>query len=177
MVQLGSSELDIVRLTAETYLKYFVLTLENHTETIASDQAVRTASKTVFALYKRLRIMDERYAKLVPGLKRLSVNAGFNVERWFAPFVHKWLEHLGEKTLEWVTNAVKADGFEPVVPPGEGGENVLHHSSSIADLFSAVYQELDFIADLGWSNPVQNALFLQAFAKVGRWCFARSLVT
>ncbi|KAJ3277587.1 hypothetical protein HK104_003178, partial [Borealophlyctis nickersoniae] len=161
-----SRELDIVRLTAETYLKHLVLTLEDNASVIASDEAVRSASKTVFALYKRLRVMDERYARMVPGLKRLSLNAGFNVERWFAPFVHKWLEHLGERTLEWVTNAVKADNFEPIVPPGTGGGNDgLHHSSSIADLFSAVYQELDFIADLGWSNVVQNALFLQAFAK------------
>lgn len=102
------------------------------------------------------------------------MNTGFNVERWFAPFVHKWLEHLGERTLEWVTNAVKADNFEPVIPPGGGDE--LHNSSSIADLFSAVYQELDFIKDLGWSNVVQNALFLQAFAKVSmRFCYPNQL--
>ncbi|KAI8833017.1 hypothetical protein BC829DRAFT_86557 [Chytridium lagenaria] len=38
-------------------------------------------------------------------------------------------------------------------------------SSSITDLFSAVYQELEFIADLGWSNAVQNAGFFQKFAR------------
>ncbi|RKO83581.1 hypothetical protein BDK51DRAFT_50831, partial [Blyttiomyces helicus] len=153
--------MDIVRLTAETYLKYFVLTLESNAEIIASDDAVNSASKMVFDLYKRLRLMDDRYARMVPGLKRLSMNTGFNVERWFAPFVHKWLEQLSERTLTWVTNAVHADVFEPLGTE----EDAPHHSSSIADLFSAVYAELDFIRDLGWSDAVQSAQFLQAFAK------------
>jgi uncharacterized protein (UPF0303 family) len=35
----------------------------------------------------------------------------------------------------------------------------------VTDLFTAVYQELEFIMDLGWSNPVQSAGFFQNFAK------------
>jgi hypothetical protein len=60
-------DVDIVRLTAETYLKCLVATLEGHVETITSDEAVKCASKGIFNLYKKLRTMDERYAKLVPG--------------------------------------------------------------------------------------------------------------
>ncbi|TPX67091.1 hypothetical protein SpCBS45565_g03990 [Spizellomyces sp. 'palustris'] len=166
-------ELDIVRLTAENYLKYFVLTLESASEEIASDVAVKSASKSVFELYKRVRVMDERYAKMVPGLKRMSMNAGFNVERWFAPFVQKWLEHLSDRTLEWVSNAVKADNFEPLVDGVGQGQ---HHSSSVTDLFSAVYQELAFINDLGWSDRVQNAGFMQGFAKaIEQYCDAIAL--
>ncbi|KAJ3061290.1 hypothetical protein HK102_009166, partial [Quaeritorhiza haematococci] len=101
-------EVDITRLTAENYLRMFVQTLEESREVISSDEAVGNASKSVFALYKRVRVMDERYARLVPGLRRLSMNnTGFNVERWFAPFVTKWLDNLSTRTLEWVTNAVK----------------------------------------------------------------------
>jgi hypothetical protein len=60
-------ELDIVRLTAENYLKYFVLTLESNAVLLSSEKAVQNASPIIFALYKRLRVMDERYGKLVPG--------------------------------------------------------------------------------------------------------------
>lgn len=59
-------EFDIVRLTAETYIKYFILTLESNRDIISSDEAVEHASKTVFSLYKKLLSMDRRYGKLVP---------------------------------------------------------------------------------------------------------------
>ncbi|KAI8819033.1 uncharacterized protein EV422DRAFT_498416 [Fimicolochytrium jonesii] len=152
-------ELDIVRHTTEIYLKYYVLTLESTTETISSDAAVTSGSKMVFELYRQVKVMDERYAKIAPGLKRMSANTGFNVERWFAPFITRWLEHLSTKTVEWVNNAVKADQFEPL-NPNDGG-----FSSSVTDLFSAVYQELEFIKGLEWSDPVQSAGFMQGFAK------------
>ncbi|KAH9270865.1 hypothetical protein BASA83_007018 [Batrachochytrium salamandrivorans] len=121
-----SNELDIVRLTAESHLKYFVLTLEDASELLASHNAVENASKMVFELYKKVKVMHERYAKLVPGLKSLSINAGFNAERWFSPFMMKWLDKLN---------------------------------------LSAIYSELEFITDLGWSDPLENAVFFQSFAK------------
>ncbi len=67
------------------------------------------------------------------------------------------------KTLGWVEQAVKADSF---VPEGVGADGIVLHSSSITDVFSAIYSELEFITDLKWSDPVQNAQFFQAFAKV-----------
>ncbi|RKO92860.1 hypothetical protein BDK51DRAFT_52625 [Blyttiomyces helicus] len=158
-----ASEMDIVSLTTETYLKYFTLTLESNTEIIASDDAVNSASKVVFELYRRLRLMDKRYTRGVPGIQRLSRKIGFTLDRWFALFIRKWLEHLSELTLTWVTNAVCADVFEPFVPKESGPR----HSSSIADHFSAVCAELDFIRELGWSDTAQIAQFLQAFANVG----------
>ncbi|KAJ3216092.1 hypothetical protein HK099_006017 [Clydaea vesicula] len=152
-------EINIDQLTAENYLKLFVLTLESNYEIIASDEAVEKASKNVFALYRKVKFMDEKFGKLIPGLKRLSMSAGFNVEKWFSPFVLKWLDNLSKRTLEWVTNAVKADNFEPL-PNSEEVEddNDIKHSSSVTDLFSAVYSELEFIADLQWSNTVNKAI-------------------
>ena len=79
--------------------------------------------------------------------------------------MNKWLEKLSDKTTLWVTNAVKADTFEP----SDGAmteDDIPAHSSSITDVFSAVYSELEFITDLGWSDVVENAQFFQAFAKV-----------
>ena len=60
-------EFDIVRISAESFIKFFVLTLESRNEIITSDQAVASASKVVFDLYRKVREMDERYAKLIPG--------------------------------------------------------------------------------------------------------------
>ncbi|RKO96114.1 hypothetical protein CAUPRSCDRAFT_12184, partial [Caulochytrium protostelioides] len=158
---------NIAKLTADTYLQQFIITLQTLAEVLATTEAVQ-CSKAVFALYKRLRAMDERYSKLASNVKRLNgSDGGFNVEAWFAPFVSFWLEHLSDKTLEWVQNAIKADNFEPVHAQDDlaNPNDVVTHSSSIADLFAAVYQELEFIADLKWSDKVQSASFFQAFSK------------
>lgn len=63
---LFSREFDIVRLTAETNLRYFVLTLESNQEMIASDDAVENASSTVFELFRKVREIDEKYGRLTP---------------------------------------------------------------------------------------------------------------
>jgi hypothetical protein len=76
---------------------------------------------------------------------------------------------LGDKTQVWVSNAVKTDNFEP----SNADFGVSSNSSSVTDIFTVIYEELDFISDLGWSNAVQNAGFMQKFAKVS---FSRSPV-
>ncbi|KAJ3151671.1 hypothetical protein HK101_001872, partial [Irineochytrium annulatum] len=153
-------DVDIVGLTADTYTRCFVKTLEDNAKALASGDAISFASKAIFALYRRMKVMDVRYAKLVPSYKKMKT---VNVERFFTPFVTNWLDNLSTQTLKWVTNAVKADAFEP--RKAEFDDGVPACSSSVTDLFSAVYQELEFITDLGWSNPVQNALFLQKFSR------------
>lgn len=62
-----AQELDIVRLTAETQLKYFTLVLEDGGDVLGGDSAVANASHHVFQLYKTLRLMAERYAQSVAG--------------------------------------------------------------------------------------------------------------
>ena len=85
------------------------------------------------------------------------------MERWFLPFIESWLNHLEHLTVEWVGNAIKVDSFE-ITHCSEASQ--LEHSSSIRDVISAIYQQLDFIADLKWHDPVQNAKFLQTFARI-----------
>ena len=85
------------------------------------------------------------------------------IEGWFAPFIFKWLNQLSTKTINWVDQAVKTDSF---TPEGTSADGIPLHSSSITDVFSAIYSELEFITDLQWSDAVQNAQFFQAFAKV-----------
>ncbi|TPX34267.1 hypothetical protein SeMB42_g07349 [Synchytrium endobioticum] len=153
-------EVDISMLTADSFLKYFVIELENDSETFASDVAVDYA-KSMFELYKKVKCMEKQFNKMLP-----SIRADLNVERWFAPFVMKWLDHLSETTTQWVHNAIAADQFEPVADGGvvHDGEPPLY-SSSVTDLFTVVYSELEFLVDLGWSNSVQNAGFFQKFAQ------------
>jgi hypothetical protein len=85
------------------------------------------------------------------------------MERWFLPFIECWLNHLEQLTVEWVGNAIKEDAFE-AIPAVDSSQ--LEHSSSIRDVISAIYQQLNFIADLNWHDPAQNAKFLQTFARI-----------
>lgn len=156
-------EMDIITITAETYLKYFVLELENITPELLRPEALDMAD-VVFDLYRKVRLLDKKYAPIVPGLKRLSMSAGFNVERWFAPFVHKWVASLAQKTNQWVSLAVKEDSF------GSGDDDttksgMVLHSSSVTDLLSAINQNLETLASLKWSHPGQNAQFFLKFSK------------
>jgi hypothetical protein len=88
--------------------------------------------------------------------------AGFNVEGWFSPFMYKWLKQLSVTTTTWVDNSVKQDAFNPPETDDEDPP----HSDSITYLFKALYAELEFITDLKWSNPIQNAQFFEKFSKV-----------
>lgn len=152
-----------MRLTAEIQLKYFVLTLEDSGDVLTQEATVSEASHMVFQFYKRVLVMKKRYAKLVPGLEATHSGAGFNVEGWLSPFMYKWLNQLSGKTVEWVSNAVKLDSFNPDDGPHDQEPP---HSVSITDLFSALYSELEFITNLEWSNPLQNARFFQMYGKV-----------
>lgn len=154
-----AQELDIVRLTAENQLKYFVLNLEDSSDVLAADEAVVNGSHLVFQLYRTVKMMGERYAKSLPGLSSLSI--GY-IEGWFMPFMYKWFSSVAVKTDDWVAKAIEHDNFEAV----DDGSAAPLHSSSIIDIFSAIYTELEFISDLQWSDSVQNAYFLQYFSKV-----------
>ncbi|KAI8813334.1 hypothetical protein BJ742DRAFT_672735, partial [Cladochytrium replicatum] len=171
----NKEDLKMSKLTSETYLKCLVLTLEDLSEVIAGEEVVKipgVASK-VFDVYMILRGLEEKYGKLVPSLKRSSVSGGFSLERWFHPFVQMWLKHLGTQTVVWVDNAIRADDFSPL--PGTEGD-VLPYSSSIRDVYSAIYAELDVVLGLvgednnkgkkGGNGRQGSAKFLQIFAKV-----------
>ena len=53
-------------LTCETFLKYYVLELENAASLLKSDEAV-TLNGPVFELYATIRNIQDRYAEKVPG--------------------------------------------------------------------------------------------------------------
>jgi (p)ppGpp synthase/HD superfamily hydrolase len=60
-------KIEIDKLNAENYLQQFVHSLERNTDILSSDDAVKNASKSVFGLYNKLRIMDQRFAQMTPG--------------------------------------------------------------------------------------------------------------
>ncbi|KAJ3127782.1 hypothetical protein HK098_005781 [Nowakowskiella sp. JEL0407] len=158
-------ELIISKVTADSYLKHYILCIEQHVELFSSEEIAKQASKGMFDLYKKTKRLHDKFSGLVPGL---SGSSGMSIERWFLPFVSMWLSIISEKTLTWVQNAVKADNFEAVNlsdKERDGTSSGLPHSTSITDVFSAIHSELQFIMDLGWPNAVQNASFLQNFAK------------
>ena len=51
--------------------------------------------------------------------------------------------------------------FKPV----QDNANDSSHSSSIMDVFSAIYQEVDFMSELQWKNPEQNARLYKTFGQ------------
>ena len=153
-----SREFDIARLTCETYLKYYSLTMESYMPLLSLLETARSSSKQTFSLYKKLKMTEKQYFEII---KYSSVDS-FHVERWFINFMNHWLECLEDKTLEWVTNAVAVDQFH--LNPSELEE--MTPSSSIKDVFSAIYQELEFIANLSWPNPLENSKFLLYFSKI-----------
>ncbi|KAI8617093.1 hypothetical protein BC830DRAFT_1115283 [Chytriomyces sp. MP71] len=151
-------DLDIVQLSVEIYSTAFLQTLDEHAEFFASAEGVAIASKPIFELLKKVRRMDTKLDKIVPGKSKI------NAEKLFAPFILKWLDYIGTKTVEWVANAVNADNFEPIDEfDYSTGESP--HSSSVMDIFTAINHELSFVVDLKWTNQVQSAGFYQKFAK------------
>jgi hypothetical protein len=79
------------------------------------------------------------------------------IEGWFTPFMYKWLQQLANITQTWVASAIAADDFKPLVTK---------YSTSVYDMFTVMYAQLEFISNLRWSDHVQNAEFLQLFSKV-----------
>jgi hypothetical protein len=151
-------EINIVRISSQVYLRNFIKELESNSDRLASPEALES-SKATFELYRRVRLMDHQYAVLVPSLKRISMGSGFNVEKWFNDFVISWLKVQQERTLEWVKTAIETDTLEKT-------SDTQPFSTSVIDLFEIMFEELDLIKGLEWSNTEQYSEFLTTFARI-----------
>ncbi|KAI8811659.1 hypothetical protein BJ742DRAFT_125198 [Cladochytrium replicatum] len=168
-------ELSITQLVGEVFFKYFVINLETQADVFASESAVTEVADNVFSLFRRVATLEEKFAR--HNVKTM----GISLENWFSPFLRKWLFHMSSKTIDWVSNAVRAGTFELVGIPSEeqraGTTAGLQHSSSVTDLFSVIFQEMDILLGMKWRDPVQSASCLQAFAKtvytaIDQYCYA-----
>ncbi|ORX53699.1 hypothetical protein BCR32DRAFT_288105 [Anaeromyces robustus] len=151
-------EINMVRMSSQIYLRNFIKELENNSERLASPEALES-SKATFELYRRVRLMDRQYATLVPSLKRISMGSGFNVEKWFNDFVISWLKVQQDRTLEWVKTAIATDTLEKT-------SETQPFSTSVIDLFEIMFEELDLIKGLEWSDTEQYTEFLTTFARI-----------
>jgi hypothetical protein len=117
------------------------------------------------------------------------------LDKWFSPFIFNWLDMLCSKTVEWVTNAVRADSFQITetymisladiqdsefvnsstsenMSSDTSSSNLIMNSnpppcsSSATDLFTAIYSELRVLLDLEWDNKIQRSGFFLKFAQV-----------
>ena len=84
------------------------------------------------------------------------------IENWFSPFIFKWLQQLSRKTVSWVDNALLADDFHPIANSKNG---ILSHSSSVSDIFSALFTNLQIFDNLGFSTSSKVARVYQSFAQ------------
>ena len=85
------------------------------------------------------------------------------IENWFSPFIFKWLQQLSSKTVGWVDLAIAADDFTPISQSSRG---IPSHSSSVADIFSALFAELKVFDGLGFTSKEKVARIYQGFARV-----------
>ena len=85
------------------------------------------------------------------------------IENWFSPFIFKWLQQLSKKTVSWVDNAILADDFQPVAGSKNG---ILSHSSSVSDIFSALFSNLQLFDSLGFATSTKVERVYQSFAQV-----------
>ncbi|KAJ1565855.1 hypothetical protein HK096_008593 [Nowakowskiella sp. JEL0078] len=173
-----SRELNISQLVGEIYLKYLIMTLQLQNDVFLSDDAASKCSNEIFALYHRVRNVNEK-------LRSFKIDtSAIDTETWFLPFLQNWHQHLDTKTIEWVTSSLKNDNFEFV---DAANQKFVHphvdkssHSRSIMELFSVISQELDLIMDLKLVNPAQVSSSLQSYAKtifnaIDQYCYTISI--
>jgi hypothetical protein len=147
-------EIDVPALASKTYLKYFVLEMENTRHNPDMQKGNYTIAE-MLELYQIVRVLRD-FVGVDHGDSAL---ASFDIEGWFEPFVGKWLSLTDTKLDEWVGSSVAMDSWDPVLPPSA------MHSSSVVDIFAAFNQTLDFIDQLRWPNEVTKGGFLCKFAK------------
>ena len=92
---------------------------------------------------------------------------------WFSPFIKRFLDLTVRQAVRWAQQAVQMDKFDPdsVRELANRGEM---HSSSVTDLYTAIYQSLELVKQaieaLGGSEGVrsiQQTQLLTRFASVG----------
>jgi hypothetical protein len=85
----------------------------------------------------------------------------FSIEKFFEPFVWRWLHDTEEQITQWCINSIAEDDFQAIDPDGE-----IYYSSSIKDIFSSFNESVDFLRGLRWTDELPGANFTTSLAKV-----------
>ncbi|WFC97889.1 hypothetical protein MYAM1_000611 [Malassezia yamatoensis] len=113
------------------------------------------AVNDALALFERIRALISLYDTSHPPFP-----LAFQVRRWFAPYVERWLLLTERHALQWVHNAVHEDNFEAM------GDDGAEYSTSIRDLSDALQQPLALLKDLAWPDAYEKACFYTMLAKL-----------
>lgn len=84
-----------------------------------------------------------------------------SLDKDFEPYVLRWLDYTHSNTLTWVRNAINVDDFKPSDLDGASD-----HTSSIVDLIASCKGAVQYVTDLQWPDPVQNAVFITRLSAV-----------
>ncbi|KAG8760622.1 hypothetical protein FRC14_002468 [Serendipita sp. 396] len=149
-------EIDIVGLFVETQVPLFLTDLEESKrhllESSSNQPTPDTPIEDIFTLYKATKALFALVDEYAP-----KTQHQFEPGSFFEPYVQQWLLTTDSKTLQWVQSAVSVDTFEP-----KGAER---NSSSVVDLFYSLDTPINFLMDLGWPDPYQEARFCTSLAK------------
>ncbi|KAG9029922.1 hypothetical protein FRB95_004718 [Tulasnella sp. JGI-2019a] len=147
--------IDLVSLTLESQMPLFLTDLENARIDLLEASGGKTPSVPImdmFALFRRTRTLLSMQEAFCP-----NSPLHFDIAGFFEPYVLQWLLTTDMQTAQWVHAAIAIDKFEP-----EGEEG---HSSSIIDLFDNLKSPVDFLLDLKWPDPHQEARFFTSLSK------------
>ncbi|KAI9201873.1 uncharacterized protein BJ171DRAFT_516763 [Polychytrium aggregatum] len=110
----------------------------------------------ILDLYKDVKALKEncQTAGLTDMVER------FQLERWFLPFIEKWLSVTDEKWIEWVRNSVAIETYTPLTPPN------CMNSTSVTDLFSCFHGGLGFISQLEWKDEKRKEILIKNFIRM-----------
>ncbi|RKP14032.1 hypothetical protein BJ684DRAFT_19526 [Piptocephalis cylindrospora] len=150
-------EVDVAGVALSTYLKYYVLEMENLTQSPVMARAAETegrAGEVVFQLYRGARLIQRMHRR-----SGLNLDVSFDLSRWFYPHVVRWIRLTEGLSLEWVSSAVRMDQFVPVSLESKS-------SSSVIDLLTAIRQQVSFLEGLNWPDEVHAAHFTTQLSRV-----------
>lgn len=98
--------------------------------------------------YKSLKEIRSIHLQVSPGTK-----FGFNLEKFFFPYLESWVKESTEKIKSYVIKAVEEDKFEPVDPEADDKK----YSSSVHDIFTLIKHYLNILKDLGSDDTYELA--------------------
>eukprot|EP01135_Chromosphaera_perkinsii_P006338 Nk52_evm67s485 gene=Nk52_evmTU67s485 len=121
------------------------------------DMSTCEVSTVIFDLYFGLKSMINKFE---------SISAKFSSKcpicEWFSPYVLKWLESAGKNIQTWVQLALESDSLS--AEPGSV------HSTSVIDVFSAFYQNYEFLNSLDWEDVKTLDTFKTHYFQMVSFC-------
>lgn len=98
--------------------------------------------------YKSMKEIRSIHSQVSPEAK-----FGFNLEKFFFPYLEAWVKESMEKIKSFVMKAVEEDNFEPIDIDVDDKK----YSSSVHDIFSLIKHYLNILKDLGSQDTYEIA--------------------